>query len=371
MKDKRLHNRVRRGRLTPWLILLVAVAALIPAGLRGEIHLEGSITQDQVWTAAQGPYRLTGLVRIDAGAAVTLLPGVVVRFDDGSRLEGQGALFADQSVFDGVADLHNREQIISLSDSQCHLRRCVLQNLELVLRTSKAEVSESVIANRNGSGVTVGKACHPTITRNDFHRNSYYAVYKEGTDALRVPHNYWGASDGPSGAGPGSGDAVNAAVDFMPFEGTDLGEHLILLDRRLEHSPVHPGGRLTLIYGIANLNSFAHTAILGASIYRDPAQHIHSPDHDVRVTIEPGYQQFSRSFAVPATLPEDAYTVLWGVMKADLTAYYVLEEEAARLQVGLKPDSAGGAPAEVAGAPYHEDRTAARPYERYSANRGN
>jgi hypothetical protein len=35
--------------------------------------------------------------------------------------------------------------------------------------------------------------------------------------SLDAENNWWGAADGPSGVGPGSGDAVTANVDFSPF----------------------------------------------------------------------------------------------------------------------------------------------------------
>ena len=331
-----LSMRGLREGLLRWLLLGAVLTAFLP-GARAETRLAGTVAQDQTWEDTNGPYRLAGEVRIQAGMTVRIDPGVVVHFEKGCHFVIDGKLFAEKAVFDGQADIHNREHLIFNPQSQGRFKGCVFRNLALELQSSRIEVRQSVIANHNGSGITVGKACQPTITQNDFLGNSYYAVYKEGGDTLRTPHNYWGALDGPSGAGPGQGDAVNPPIDFMPFEGNEIGEHLVLVNKRLDSPSIRPGERLSLTYGIANLNSFAHTVILGASIYDDPARHIHSPAQDLTVSIEPGDHEFSRGFVVPESLSDGVYTVLWGVMKTDLTAYYALQKDPARLHIGTTP----------------------------------
>jgi hypothetical protein len=236
-----------------------------------------------------------------------------------------------------MEDLHNREALVFQPGSRGHLAFCVIQNLALQLRTRDAEVTNNVIANRNGSGITVGKGVHPTIRWNDFQGNSYYALYKEGRDVIKAPNNFWGAADGPSGAGPGSGNAVNDPVDFRPFQPSDIGEHIYLVDRQLDHTAIGPGGRLSLTYSMTNLNSYSHGVILGATIYSDPENPIHSQPHDRTVTVEPGSHRFTRAFAIPPNASEGQYDVLWGVMKTDLSAYYALEKDQGLLRVGSTP----------------------------------
>jgi hypothetical protein len=51
--------------------------------------------------------------------------------------------------------------------------------------------------------------------------NTTYGVNNTvGSLTVDAQHNWWGACDGPSGEGPGSGDAVSANVDYDPW---DLG----------------------------------------------------------------------------------------------------------------------------------------------------
>jgi hypothetical protein len=330
-----MNGRPIIGTLRRWGASGITFVAVLGFALcaDAETRLEGQIRHDQIWNAAQSPYRIAGVLSVDKGATVTMGPGVVVRFEKGSRFDVKGTLMADYAVFDGLEDIYNHEKLLFHPGSRGRLSHCAAQNLSLEIRTSEALITGSVISNRNGSGITVGKMSRPAIFHNDFTHNSYYAVYKEGQDTLRVPNNYWGAADGPSGTGPGKGDAVNAAVDFRPYASADMGEHLILLERDLDHTTVQPGENLTLTYVIANLNSFDHDVILGASIYSDPAHHIHSPAHDLAVTIKPGCYRLTRAFTIPKDAAPGHYTLLWGVMKSDLSAYDVLQEDPNRLNI--------------------------------------
>jgi len=47
--------------------------------------------------------------------------------------------------------------------------------------------------------------------------NSDASVVRAGGNLFTATNNWWGASDGPSGAGPGSGDSVSGSVNFSNF----------------------------------------------------------------------------------------------------------------------------------------------------------
>ena len=327
--------RLRPQREAALGVVLLVILGLSPAAA-SETRLQGVIRQDQVWAEEKQPFRLAGEVTIERGVTVTILPGVAVRFDKGSRLLVKGHLTADDMLLDGTEDMYNREKIVFAPGSRGRLTGSVIQNLELRLLSDQVAIENNVIANRNGSGITVGKACRPTIVWNDFYRNSYYAVYNEGQDVIRVPNNFWGAANGPSGAGPGNGNAVNPSVDFRPFQRSDIAAHLILTVRQLSKRRLYPGSRMILTYDIENMNSYDHTVILGASIYQNPEAHIHSPPHDIVVSIKPGRHRFTRPFTIPADTPAGRYDVLWGIMKTDLTAYHVLAKDPGILHIGTE-----------------------------------
>jgi hypothetical protein len=56
-----------------------------------------------------------------------------------------------------------------------------------------------------------------TVTQNDIVGNSEWGAVNNGTNSLDATENWWGDADGPSGAGPGSGDAVNENVTYDPW----------------------------------------------------------------------------------------------------------------------------------------------------------
>jgi hypothetical protein len=61
-----------------------------------------------------------------------------------------------------------------------------------------------------------------TVNFNNIADNSWRGVRNDGGETLDATRNWWGASDGPRGAGPGNGDAVSANVDFEPWLGAAL-----------------------------------------------------------------------------------------------------------------------------------------------------
>jgi hypothetical protein len=57
------------------------------------------------------------------------------------------------------------------------------------------------------------------IRLNDIAGNAHAGVHVSAQQAVVVTAtcNWWGAADGPSGAGPGSGDALLGAASFAPW----------------------------------------------------------------------------------------------------------------------------------------------------------
>ncbi|MBZ0318178.1 MAG: FG-GAP-like repeat-containing protein, partial [Anaerolineae bacterium] len=79
----------------------------------------------------------------------------------------------------------------------------------------------------NGAG-TQGGGIYLTAASNASAHNSCIvgnsttnAVHNAGTTARSFTHNWWGAADGPSGVGPGSGDAVSNYITYTDFLSTD------------------------------------------------------------------------------------------------------------------------------------------------------
>lgn len=88
--------------------------------------------------------------------------------------------------------------------------------------TQDTTIRSSEIYN-NTYGVTVWTGTL-FIEQSSIHDNATRGAFKPNTSptpTVLAEHNYWGAPDGPSGQGPGTGDAVSSYVDFAPFLTTD------------------------------------------------------------------------------------------------------------------------------------------------------
>jgi hypothetical protein len=66
-----------------------------------------------------------------------------------------------------------------------------------------------ILSNTSATGIV--------INFNNIFGNTAWGANNAGTGTLNATYNWWGADDGPSGAGPGSGDAVSANVLFVPW----------------------------------------------------------------------------------------------------------------------------------------------------------
>jgi PKD repeat protein len=62
---------------------------------------------------------------------------------------------------------------------------------------------------------------------NDIFDNDEYGVYNESGYMVDATGNWWGDASGPSGRGPGSGDAVSEDVDYEPWLSAPCGEEEI------------------------------------------------------------------------------------------------------------------------------------------------
>ncbi|MEK6871952.1 MAG: hypothetical protein AABX16_03550, partial [Nanoarchaeota archaeon] len=70
----------------------------------------------------------------------------------------------------------------------------------------------------NTKGVLTKIDAGAVINYNTIMDNTF-GVTNDGAGTLNATYNYWGSCDGPSGAGPGSGDITSAGVDFDPWLG--------------------------------------------------------------------------------------------------------------------------------------------------------
>jgi len=83
--------------------------------------------------------------------------------------------------------------------------------------TSTVEMTGSTISNNDDIGIYV---CDGSTLEAHFNKivgNTYLGVYNDGGGTVNATYNWWGANTGPSGFGPGDGDAVSDSVNFVPW----------------------------------------------------------------------------------------------------------------------------------------------------------
>ena len=79
------------------LLFLFCILAYTYAS--ADTNVSGAITSNTTWTAAGSPYIVTASVTVNQGVTLTIQSGVQVRFADGTNLNTQGTLTADNVTF--------------------------------------------------------------------------------------------------------------------------------------------------------------------------------------------------------------------------------------------------------------------------------
>ncbi len=69
----------------------------------------------------------------------------------------------------------------------------------------------------NAIGIFVYRTSNPSVSNNDFVENTDYGIRNDTTSTVAAQQNWWDDSSGPSGSGPGSGDAVSDYVDYSDW----------------------------------------------------------------------------------------------------------------------------------------------------------
>ncbi|NOZ28470.1 MAG: PKD domain-containing protein [Chloroflexi bacterium] len=89
---------------------------------------------------------------------------------------------------------------------------------------SNPEIVNNAITNNGRDGIRTMSGSQPTVRDNTFNGNAAFGLRNEDTSVtVDARGNWWGDASGPSGEGPGSGDAVSAGVDFTGWLPTPAG----------------------------------------------------------------------------------------------------------------------------------------------------
>jgi len=158
--------------------------------------------------------------------------------DKGADLHVGGPFDAVETVFDGHGFPSNMETIFFEAGCDVELTRCELLHFncevygDLVIRYSRIE-------NGYGDGLLVASAATLELDRCNLLAFLTQAIHSAAIETVPARNCYWGAADGPSGRGPGSGVSIewtaeSGGIDYEPYR--DAALHLGPL-HVLRHAP--------------------------------------------------------------------------------------------------------------------------------------
>jgi uncharacterized repeat protein (TIGR01451 family) len=158
--------------------------------------------------------------------------------------------------------------------------------------------------------------------------NSDTAVVNDSSTIIDVENNWWGAPDGPSGAGSGAGDSISGNVDFTPFLTTPIldcptREADLAFGKGASLSNAVPGQPLSFILTITNTGPSTVNNITVQELL--PAGFILSdtfPSHDGITLIPNGFVVGNLA------LPETVSVEYEGMADPTLTGDTVLDNSA-------------------------------------------
>ncbi|PXF60373.1 MAG: hypothetical protein C4B58_00625 [Deltaproteobacteria bacterium] len=206
------------------------------------------------------PYRVDQSVYINNNATLTIEPGVELRFDPNTLLQvgnySTGTLVAKGTDEDNIKFTSGSETpapgdwygvyFTSLTGDGSMLGHTIveyagLSNYGIYIDGPSPTIDSCTIRHSstygvrvNGSGAEPAINCNtitandvgiyvsgnanPQINDNDIRGNTTYGVRNlNSSQVVDASDNYWGAADGPSGEGLGTGDAITVNVLYAPF----------------------------------------------------------------------------------------------------------------------------------------------------------
>ena len=255
-----------------WGAVDITLSNNTATGTGQKFVMSNNVSGNKTWTADNIPYVLSSNVTVNSGSSLAIEQGAVLKFESSSSrltisgtLDVQGATTSkvyftsikDDSVggdTDGADDppgAGDWRHITLNSTASTTLSHAVIRyggasgfgsmqaninnsggNLTIVhsqIATSsvygiRSQSGTTTVthteANDNTYGLYVSGGVVGDVSSSSFHGNSSYGMYNSTASTIDAEDNHWGASDGPSGEGTGSGDAVSTKVDFDPWLST-------------------------------------------------------------------------------------------------------------------------------------------------------
>jgi len=135
----------------------------------------------------------------------------------------------------------------------------VLNQGILTIRDSLLYANLSGGIYNTGSQASIHNSCIVANTPNP----DGSVISSNGSTSLLASNNWWGEPDGPSGAGPGSGDSVSINVAFTPFltsalPGCPIGPFVTSIDISPSNLSVPVNEQLQITATVNGIGNFSH-----------------------------------------------------------------------------------------------------------------
>ncbi len=226
--------------------------------VRGE-----DITSSHTWVHQGLYFNVTESIEVHNNATLTITPGCLVKFDaytglyigyySAATLNAVGTslnpiTFTSNEASPAPGDWRGILFFNSTVDAATIMDYCTVEygghdspNSNIYCNLASPTIQHCIIRNSDGYGIhTTGSGADPLIScstiKNNTHGifaesssnptiencsisgNTSYGVYNNSSSiTIDAENNWWGHSSGPSGVGPGSGNAISSYVDYTPW----------------------------------------------------------------------------------------------------------------------------------------------------------
>ncbi len=158
---------------------------------------------------------------VTASGAFTL-DGCTFSVSKGTDLLVNGDFNATDTVFNGHAFTQNLEDMVFGEDSESRFLGCEIHDFNLRI-SGDVRIQYSLIENSNGPGLAVLGGPNVELSHCNLLYFSGDGVHNAAPITVGAENCWWGASDGPSGAGSGTGVSISwsensGGIDYEPFE---------------------------------------------------------------------------------------------------------------------------------------------------------
>jgi flagellar hook assembly protein FlgD len=199
----------------------------------GILSVSTSLTSSQTWPPAASWTVRDGFT-VQPGVTWTVEPGTAIKIATGKLVDVRGTLMAQGTASNPItfastnpASTAANWASIRFIGSAASGSRVSFANFtgggysgyaEVTVSSSAPVFDHLVLSNSTGPGLTAEAGATPRVYSSSFLGPTNGGIWSTGGSLVEARLNYWGAADGPSGAGSGTGRAVSGAtVNFEPF----------------------------------------------------------------------------------------------------------------------------------------------------------